>query len=427
MKVREVNFDGLIGPTHGYAALALGNLASMQHKGWISSPKQAALQGLKKMKQVMDLGIPQGFFLPQERPLFSRMRELGFVGSDKAILKKIARTAPELLYSLSSSSSMWAANSATVTPSQDSEDRKVHITVANLENRFHRSIEADATYRMLTLLFKNAEGIVIHPPLPPGGGLGDEGAANHTRFSSGVHLFVYGESIFEPKSATKHFPARQALEASQAIARQHRIHPKNVVFARQNPRLIDEGIFHNDLISVGHENMFLYHQRAFVDTERVIQELEKKCTLNLICVTDSMMTVDQARDTYFFNSQIVTDNFGHYVLIAPFECRSLNLEWLPINQIIYTDVEQSMFNGGGPACLRLRIMLNDHELKKVDSRFLLTEALYSELVAWVEDYYRDELTLNDLSDWKFVQEAYEALEALTHLLKLGHYYAFQRA
>lgn len=48
MKVYELNMDGLVGPTHNYAGLAPGNIASLNYASVASNPQAAALQGLKK-------------------------------------------------------------------------------------------------------------------------------------------------------------------------------------------------------------------------------------------------------------------------------------------------------------------------------------------------------------------------------------------
>ena len=112
--VREVNFDGLVGPTHNYAGLALGNVASMRHGGLEANPREAALQGLAKMKSLMDAGYAQGVLPPQQRPDLGALRALGFSGSDERVLARAAGEAPQILRAVCSASSMWTANAATV-------------------------------------------------------------------------------------------------------------------------------------------------------------------------------------------------------------------------------------------------------------------------------------------------------------------------
>ena len=97
MKTYEVNFDGLVGNTHNYAGLAIGDKASMQHAFSISHPKEAALQGLGKMKLLMDLGLKQAVLPPQPRPAIPFLKSLGFKGNDPAmILKKAYEADPHL-------------------------------------------------------------------------------------------------------------------------------------------------------------------------------------------------------------------------------------------------------------------------------------------------------------------------------------------
>ncbi|AIM22297.1 N-succinylglutamate 5-semialdehyde dehydrogenase [Serratia sp. SCBI] len=112
----EVNFDGLVGPTHHYAGLSFGNEASTQHQNSVSNPQLAAKQGLLKMKALADLGFQQGVLPPQERPHLPMLRRLGFSGSDEAVLAQAMRQSPRLLSALSSASCMWTANAATVSP-----------------------------------------------------------------------------------------------------------------------------------------------------------------------------------------------------------------------------------------------------------------------------------------------------------------------
>lgn len=425
---QEVNFDGMIGPTHHYGGYSQGNLASMRHASQISHPKAAALQGLRKMKILADLGIPQAVLPPRMRPSLSTLRTLGFKGSDTEVFLKATQSSPRLVHHLSSSASMWAANLGTVSPSSDTEDGRVHITAANLQSQFHRSVEAEETFRLTQLLFPDEKLFAIHPPLPKGGSFGDEGAANHTRFctdysDTGIHLFVYGKSAFE--STLHRFPFRQALEASEAIARTHGLKPKKVLFAQQNPEIIDQGVFHNDVISVGNRTCFLYHEKAFVKTDQVIAALSELCPLQPIRVTEEMLSVEDAVKSYLFNSQIVTLPNGEDVLIAPRECENLNLDWLPL-RVLFVDIRESMRNGGGPACLRLRCVLNAQQKDKVHPYVFLDEALYQNLVGWVKKYYRESLNVDDLLDPSLLQESMEALDALTQILHLGSFYEFQR-
>ena len=79
MSVREINFDGIVGPSHNYAGLSFGNVASMSHAGQISQPRAAALQGLEKMRANLALGLAQGIFLPHPRPNRAWLAQLAAV------------------------------------------------------------------------------------------------------------------------------------------------------------------------------------------------------------------------------------------------------------------------------------------------------------------------------------------------------------
>lgn len=412
--MREVNFDGLAGPSHYFGGLSYGNLASMEHAKRPSNPKQAALQGLKKMKRLADLGIPQAVLPPQERPSIPYLRALGFRGKDHEIL---AQTPPDLRALLCSSSAMWRANSATVTPSCDSFDGRVHITIANLLATLHRTLEVEETQRLFCLLFSNPEKFALHSPLP----FADEGSANHIRFTPsedqpGTHLYVYGRSIFEPN--TTRFPARQTKEACEAIARTH---GSRAVFARQNPALIEKGVFHNDVIACGNRSTLLYHPEAFEDTGSVLAQIERTCPLQKIQVE---ISIEQAIETYLFNSQLLTLPDQTQLLLAPSECHQLSLNWLPF-PVEFVDLKQSMLNGGGPACLRLAVPLTDEEIQEIHPQIFLDEALYRKLTDWVSEYYRDRLTPADFADPVFLTEVQTALDALTQILKFGSFYSFQ--
>ena len=446
----EVNFDGIVGPTHHYAGLSYGNLASMTHRGGTANPREAALQGLMKMKRLSDLGIRQAVFPPQERPDVEVLRRLGFQGKESELLEKAAREAPDLLAACASASSMWAANAASFSPGVDTADGKAHFTPANLSSELHRSIEHNTTARILKAIFPDESHFVHHPALPSVASLGDEGAANHTRFCDadwreGVHLFVFGKRASDPaESAPRRFPPRQTYEASAAVARLHRLDAGRVVFARQNPDAIDRGAFHNDVVAVGHRNVFLCHEQAFTDASSVFTELEERYTrltsrpLILIKIGPDQLSLEEAVSSYLFNSQLVSPPGGDsMILIAPMECRNVPradrlLETLrtdpgnPIREIQYVDLRQSMENGGGPACLRLRIVLSETEFRLSNPAVFLDEGLYQKLSGWIEKHYRDRLSFNDLSDPRLLQECRSALDELSRMLDLGSVYPFQR-
>jgi len=449
MAAFEVNFDGLVGPTHHYAGLSWGNVASTTHRLHVSNPLAAMLQGLEKMKLLMDLGVKQGVLPPQDRPDFETLRRLGFRGSAAAMLSDSARESPTALAACYSASSMWAANAATVSPSTDTSDGRVHFTPANLVSNFHRSIESRFTGEVLKAIFRDDTAFAHHEPLPAACHFADEGAANHTRLSAahghnGIELFVYGRRAFDyNRYGPTTFSPRQTLEASRAIARLHRLDPERTVFARQNPVAIDAGVFHNDVISLGNENVFLSHELAFSDSRVVLEELRRKfyaccgSELVLIEVSEESVPLSDAVKSYLFNSQLVTLPDREMCLIAPSECMedprtSSTLDALiaapnPISLVKFIDVRQSMQNGGGPACLRLRVILTERELAVVHHGVLLTDRLYEELKAWGHKHYRDRLHPEDFADPSLAEEGRVALDELAHLLGLGPIYGFQKS
>ncbi|WP_285961127.1 N-succinylarginine dihydrolase [Pseudomonas tohonis] len=446
MSAHEVNFDGLVGPTHNYGGLSYGNVASQSNSQAVSSPKEAALQGLAKMKALMEMGFKQGVLAPQERPNVAALRSLGFAGTDAQVIEKAARDAMPLLAACSSASSMWTANACTVSPSADTADGRVHFTAANLNCKFHRSIEHPTTSRVLGAMFADERHFAHHAALPAVAQFGDEGAANHTRFckgygEAGVEFFVFGRSAFDSRfPAPSRYPARQTLEASQAVARLHGLSEAGVVYAQQNPAVIDQGVFHNDVIAVGNGEVLFHHEDAFLDTDKVLAELHDKLgrvggRFQAVCVPRAAVTVEDAVRSYLFNSQLLSRADGSMLLIVPEECRNnarvwnylqtLTAEDGPIREVKVFDLKQSMQNGGGPACLRLRVALKDNELAAVNQGVILTPSLYDTLTAWVEKHYRDRLSETDLADPQLLTECRTALDELTQILKLGAVYPFQ--
>ncbi|MRX28455.1 N-succinylarginine dihydrolase [Kangiella sp. HZ709] len=449
-KAYEFNFDGLVGPTHNYAGLSHGNVASTGNANLVAKPKEAALQGLQKMKALHDLGLKQGVIAPMERPDVFTLRKLGFTGTDAQVIIKAAKQAPKVLAACSSASSMWTANACTMAPSSDTADAKVHFTPANLSNKFHRSIEHPTTGRILKAMFNDENYFAHHPALPNGDHFGDEGAANHTRFvdvnankgygKKGVHFFVYGKYAFDASKPAPHkFPARQTFEASQAVARLHGLDIDNVVYAQQTPNVIDKGVFHNDVISVGNGNVLFAHQKAFVNQMQVYTDLERAFDgeeFHVVEVGASDVPVEDAVKSYLFNSQLVTLPTGDMALICPGECEAIPsvkeyLDWLveqdtPIKEVKIYDVKQSMQNGGGPACLRQRIVLNETEVSAMNQNVIMSDDLFNSLNTWVEKHYRESLTEDDLADPSLLTESRTALDELTQTLHLGSVYQFQR-
>ncbi|MBX3480451.1 MAG: N-succinylarginine dihydrolase [Caulobacter sp.] len=442
----EANCDGLVGPTHSFAGLAPGNLASEIHKGEASDPRAAVIEGLSKMRRLHDLGLPQFVLPPQERPDVGFLRGLGFGGPDAAVIEAAARTAPELLNTACSASAMWAANAATVTPSADAADGRVHFTPANLLTNLHRSLEGPQTTRSLRRLFADETRFAVHGPLPAQPHFADEGAANHVRLcadhgEAGVNLFVYGRDAWEPWSGR--YPARQTLQAFEAVQRRHGA--GGAVFARQARAAIEAGVFHNDVVCVGARQCLFFHEAAFED--RTGMEAAVRAAARdhgggfepvFVEIAEADLPLAEAVKSYLFNSMLVSlPGEDRLTLIAPMEtaetprahaaAQGLVAGNGPIGRVEYVDVRQSMRNGGGPACLRLRVVLTDEELAAANPGQRFDPGLQDRLEAWAEARYRDRLLPADLADPMLLVESRTALDELTQILDLGgDFYPFQR-
>jgi succinylarginine dihydrolase len=444
MAWREANFDGLVGPTHNYAGLSYGNVASANNKGNIANPREGALQGLDKARHLMGLGMMQGVLPPHDRPSLRALRAHGFSGSDRDILAKAWEASPALVANVTSSATMWTANAATISPSPDTADGRTHFTPANLAAMYHRSIEWPVTSRVLKAIFPEGDRFAHHDALEGGTHMGDEGAANHNRFCSdygdaGVALFVYGRGAFE-KADDLIFPGRQTLEASRAVARQHGLTPKKALFVRQNPAAINAGAFHNDVVAVSNKDVFFYHEDAFVNPdalERDILAAMDGTAVRFVRVPKARVPLADAVKSYLFNSQLISSpNRGGMTLILPGEVAEtpstkayvdgLIASGGPITHADYLDVRQSMRNGGGPACLRLRVALSDDDVASLGGNAVLDDALVATLQAWVRKHYRDRVMPDDLGDPLLMDESFAALDDLTQILRLGSIYDFQQ-
>ncbi|QLC24025.1 N-succinylarginine dihydrolase [Parasphingopyxis algicola] len=417
MALAEINFDGIIGPSHNYAGLSLGNLASAQNAGRISEPRAAALQGIEKMRTNIRLGLVQGAFLPQRRPDTAWLATLS---------TDAAHAGPALLANAMSASSMWTANAATVSPAPDTDDGRCHMTPANLVTMPHRSHEWPETMAQLKTAFADDAHFAVHEPVPAP--FGDEGAANFMRLAPahaepGIEIFVYGESGGP-------YPARQHVEASQAVARKHRLDPDRTLFIEQSPAAIAAGAFHNDVVAVANETVLLCHEQAFTDPDTLYKGLRALMPeVVIVEVPADRVSLREAIKTYLFNAQLVTLPEGGMALILPTEARESEAVWPwleemvagngPIRKLIPVDVRQSMANGGGPACLRLRVLADPGT---VDPRFLMDEAKLDAVGAviaseWPETIDGDALADPDL--WARIASAraalYEAL-SLTELI-----------
>ncbi len=418
MALAEINFDGIVGPSHNYAGLSFGNLAATANAGRVSSPRAAALQGLAKMRHNLGLGLTQGILLPHRRP---NREWLAALGADVEMADGPLRAAAF------SASPMWAANAATVSPGPDTHDGRCHLTVANLRTMAHRSHEAAETLAQLRLAFANAAHFAVHPPVPAT--FGDEGAANHMRLCSGhgapgVEIFVYGVS-------GGGFPARQHIDASRAIARLHRLDPARTLFAAQSEQAIAAGAFHNDVVAVANERVLFAHEQAFADKDRLYAELRRLLPeVEIVEVPAAEVSLADAVRSYLFNAQLVTLHDGTAALIVPGEAQATPpvAAWLeklvagngPIRQVLTVDVRDSMANGGGPACLRLRVVADP---ATVDPRFLVDEEKLGRIGACVERHWPERIAPEELGEPGLTARIEAARAALLDLLGLPDFAA----
>lgn len=413
MSLVEINFDGIVGPSHNYAGLSLGNLAATKNAGETSYPRKAALQGLEKMRANAALGLAQGYFLPLPRPNDGLPAQLAIDETAEPALRAAAWSA----------SSMWTANAATVSPAPDTTDGKCHLTPANLITMLHRAQEWPDTMAQLKVAFASSNHFEVHDPVPPT--FGDEGAANHMRFceshdAPGVEVFVYGRPGGK-------FPARQHEQASHAVARKHGLAPARCVFIEQNPAAIEAGAFHNDVVSVANGCVLFTHEDAFADQAGAYEAIRTAFpALEVVEVPASSVSLEAAIRTYLFNAQLLTLSAGEMALVVPTECRKSDAVWNwlqrmlatngPIRQVIPVDVRQSMANGGGPACLRLRVVADP---ATVDPRFLLSESNADAIERAVSEHWPEQIDTADIGNALLADNVRNARAKLLEALDLS--------
>ncbi len=440
-KMKEVIFIGIPGPTYNFSGLAYGNVAESKYEGSVSQPKLAAIQSLKLAAAILERDITVGILPPLHRPDLALLKHIGYEGAPEKMIETAGEDNYRLLANICASSNMWIANSATIAPSVDTNDGKVHITPANLQYNFHRTLEAKPTYGILKQVFADAKYFTVHPPLPSHRVFGDEGAANHTRLapthdSQGMHIFVYGKRGFRTEQAPvpKTYPARHTLAASEAVSRKHKLAEQHTLFLQQHPDAIDAGVFHNDVIAVGNEHVFFCHENAYLHGSNDIGAIQSRYhdrygkELTLITASSEDVSYQEAVETYLFNSQIITRADGSMSLLAPEEVKHCKATAAivkrvqadpnnPIDEVVYFDLKESMHNGGGPACLRLRVLLNEDQLASVraSSNVIVNKDALSKLEAWVEENYPDKVEPDNLADpnlYKLSKQAISKLEPL---------------
>lgn len=413
MSLVEINFDGIVGPSHNYAGLSLGNLAATKNAGETSYPRKAALQGLEKMRANAALGLTQGYLLPLPRPNNGLLDQLAINDAAEPALRAAAWSA----------SSMWTANAATVSPGPDTADGKCHLTPANLITMLHRAQEWPDTMAQLKVAFASSDHFKVHDPVPPT--FGDEGAANHMRFceshdARGVEVFVYGRP-------GGRFPARQHEQASRAVARNHGLDPARCVFIEQNPAAIEAGAFHNDVVSVANGRVLFTHEQAFADQAEAYDSIRAAFPLlEVVEVPASAVSLEEAIRTYLFNAQLLSLPTGEMALVVPTECRESEAVWHwlqqmlatngPIRKVIPVDVRQSMANGGGPACLRLRVVADP---STIDPRFLLSEANADAIQNAVSQHWPEQIDTADIGNAELAADVRQARAMLLEALALS--------
>lgn len=421
---REYNFDGLIGPTHNYAGLSFGNIASAANAGQTSSPRRAALQGLAKMRLMLSLGLGQGFFLPHPRPDVDWLARFGFTGSRQEICAAAWAQEPELLLAATSASAMWAANAATVSPAPDTGDGRVHFTPANLSTMAHRSLEWPETKRQLERIFPDPRCFQVHDPVPAR--FGDEGAANFMRIAPdqgqrGTEIMVFG------RSRGTGFPARQSPEACRAIFRNHGVAGMGIA---QSDAAIDAGAFHNDVVAVAAGDMLFAHELAFADRDFFAALQARHETLRIIDVPDAQVPLGDAISSYLFNSQLVVLADGSSLLITPVECAETPSVkgWLDrntggnhaISDVRFVDVRESMRNGGGPACLRLRVLVSPEAERAINPMYILTDRSADMIEQIVDSHWPDRVEPADIGHGDFWESSWEAVHMVTLALRNAH-------
>jgi succinylarginine dihydrolase len=413
--LQEINFDGIIGPSHNYAGLSLGNIASANNAGAVSQPRAAALQGVEKMRANLRLGLAQGFFMPLDRP-----NEAWLAG----LATDMASAEPHIRAAAFSASAMWAANAATVSPAPDTADGRCHLSAANLLTMAHRSHEWHGTLAQLKLAFADEAHFAVHGPVPPP--FGDEGAANFMRLCAshnepGIEIFVYGK-------AGGPFPARQHIESSKAIARAHRLNPERTLFAQQAEIAIAAGAFHNDVVAVANERVLFTHEQAFEYPEQTYADIKQLMPeAEIVIVPADRVSLADAIQSYLFNAQLVTLPEGQgMALILPSEAQENERVWGwlsemvagngPIRRLVPVDVRQSMANGGGPACLRLRVVCDP---ATVDQRFIADEAKLDRIAEVIAAHWPESISPDQLGDAGLIRQVRDARVALLNALNLS--------
>ncbi len=424
----EIQIDRLVGPTHHFGGLGVGNLASQHHAGRAADPAAAALQGLEKMRLVAESGVEQFILPPQLRPDLTFLRSMGFCGDDQSALDQAREKSPDILSAAMSCSAMWMANAATATILDDAPI----ITIANLSSSLHRSIEPLTTLSDLRSLMP--PDVMILGPLSGGKPMRDEGAANHMRLfgddpARSLEVFVYGDQDPSPRT----FTARQTRASCETISRLHRLSDDRVCLVKQNPDAIDAGAFHNDVVAMSHCGSLIHHQDAFYDSDDSMNRLEQQfsrqadCQLTRIEVPRKILSMKDAISTYLFNSQIVlpTRSAAPPILICPAQvqvhptAKTLVNQWMTdgfFSRIEFVELGQSMSGGGGPACLRLRVPMPLAKIRQMNGKCRWRPSLHESISQIIRDEYPKSITLDDLTSIGLMHHAMNIRNRIANLL-----------
>ncbi|SEI00219.1 succinylarginine dihydrolase [Rheinheimera pacifica] len=426
----QLNISELPGPTFMYSGLSKDNVASVQNKHLVANPLKFAQLSLQRMRLLLDEGVPQVIFPPHRRPDMQALEVCGFTGDMSHMISSADKFSNGYLESLLAASSVWTANAATVTPSADSEDGKVHITTANLNSHYHRSIEASQTHAKLARLFSDDKFFCLHQALPGHSRFSDEGAANHMRFhveaeNRGLNVFVYSNDPDNPEFVQ----GRQTLWASKAICQLHALPDSKVLLQKQSKEAISRGIFHNDIISMNSHDLLVFHQQAYEDHESLIEKLMAQ---GICCVEIKAeeFSLEHALKTYFFNSEFISGKDGGLVLVMSKSCQHDAKVQVQLDRIqtayskeiktMYVDLDDSLRNGGGPACLRLRVQLNQEQFSAIPSQFLLTQNKLEALQEVVTRFYRESLSYEDVLTEIFQRNLQPVYTKLEQILGWNH-------
>jgi succinylarginine dihydrolase len=239
----------------------------------------------------------------------------------------------------------------------------------------------------------------------------------------GVEIFVHGV-------AGGGFPVRQHAEAGRAIARAHGLDPARTLHIGQSEAAIAAGAFHNDVVAVADGLTLFAHEQAFADPAGFYAELRRLLPeVSIVEVPASAVPLGDAVTSYLFNAQLVTLPEGGQALILPAEARETASVWTwlqemvagngPIRRLELVDVRQSMANGGGPACLRLRVVADP---ATIDPRFLVDNARLDRIAALVERQWPERIAPDQLADpalWEAIERARLALLDVLELNELA--------